>query len=161
MARWETKLWDVQKFARLSDQLIRDYNAQIVFTGQKQDARVITKIISLMNRPAVNATGETTLTELAYLLERAQLIITTDSGPMHIAAAMGTPVVALFGPTAPWRTGPYSKSAEIVRNDLYCSPCFKKKCNHISCMKDISVEDVLKAVGSRLLMKKRTEGLPH
>jgi 3-deoxy-D-manno-octulosonic-acid transferase/heptosyltransferase-1 len=159
MARWETKLWDVHKFARLSDQLIKDYNAQIVFTGQKQDAPVITKIISLMNRPAVNASGETSLKELAYLLERSQLIITTDSGPMHIAAAMGTPVVALFGPTAPWRTGPYSKSAEIVRNDLYCSPCFKKHCSHISCMKGITVEDVLKAVDSRLLMKKTDRGI--
>jgi ADP-heptose:LPS heptosyltransferase len=67
---------------------------------------------------------------------------------------MGTPVIALFGPTAPWRTGPYSKSATIVRKDLCCSPCFKKKCNHISCMKDITVEDVLEAADSELLKKK-------
>lgn len=154
MARWVTKQWDAQKFARLSDQLIKDYNAQIVFTGLKQDTQVITNIISLMKQRAVNASGETTLKELAYLFKRSQLIITTDSGPMHIAAAMGTPVIALFGPTAPWRTGPYSKSAKIVRSELYCSPCFKKKCSHISCMKEISVEDVFEAVDKRLLIKK-------
>ena len=104
-----------------------------------------------MNQYAVNASGETTLKELAYLFQRAQLVITTDSGPMHIAAAMGIPVIALFGPTAPWRTGPYSKNAKVVRTDLHCSPCFKKKCNHISCMNDIAVEDVLAAVDTLLL----------
>ena len=158
MPRWVTKQWDAQKFARLSDQLIKDYNAQIVFTGHKQDTPVIANIISRMTQTAVNASGETTLKELAYLFKRSQLMITTDSGPMHIAAAMGTPVIALFGPTAPWRTGPYSKSAKIVRSDLYCSPCFKKKCDHISCMKDITVENVLEAVDKQFLMTKRSEG---
>jgi 3-deoxy-D-manno-octulosonic-acid transferase/heptosyltransferase-1 len=152
-ARWETKQWNAKKFARLSDQLITDYNAQIVFTGQKQDEPVIANIISLMKQGAVNASGKTTLKELAYLFKCSQLVITTDSGPMHIAASMGTPVIALFGPTAPWRTGPYAKSATIVRSNLYCSPCFKKKCNHISCMKDISVENVLEAADSVLKNK--------
>ena len=159
MARWETKQWDAQKFARLSDQLIKHYNAQIVFTGGKQDGPVIANIISLMKERAVNASGETTLKELAYLFKCSQLVITTDSGPMHIAAAMGTPVIALFGPTAPWRTGPYSKNATIVRKSLYCSPCFKKKCNHISCMKDITVKDVLEATDS-VSQKIKGRGLP-
>ena len=115
MTRWETKLWDFHNFARLADQLIDKYDAQIIFSGQKNDSPSIEKIISLMGQQAVNASGETSIKELACLLERAHLMITADSGPMHIAAAMGTPVVALFGPTAPWRTGPYSKKCE------YCS----------------------------------------
>jgi 3-deoxy-D-manno-octulosonic-acid transferase/heptosyltransferase-1 len=160
MARWETKQWERKKFALLSDQLIEDYNAQIIFTGQKRDAPLITEIISLMNQSAVNASGETTLKELACLFQRSQLVITTDSGPMHIAAAMGAPVVALFGPTAPWRTGPYSKNAKIARVDLQCSPCFKKKCNHVSCMKDIAVKDVLLAVDT-LLQKKLSTGVSN
>jgi ADP-heptose:LPS heptosyltransferase len=80
---------------------------------------------------------------------------------MHIAAAVGTPTVALFGPTAPWRTGPYSKSSEIIRTNVHCSPCFKKKCNHISCMKDIRIETVLAAVDALLLKENQSGGLSH
>ena len=155
-ARWETKLWDFHNFARLSVQLIDKYDAQIVFSGPKPDSPSIEEIISLMRGQAVNASGKTTLKELAYLLKRADLVITTDSGSMHIAAAMGTPLVALFGPTAPWRTGPYSKNAEIVKSQLVCSPCFKRTCKHSSCMKGITVEDVFYTVDRQLQRKQKT-----
>jgi lipopolysaccharide heptosyltransferase II len=150
MSRWETKLWDSPNFVRLADRLIDKYGAQIIFSGQKQDSPSIEKIISLMSGQAVNASGKTSIKELACLLKYAQLVITTDTGPMHIAAAMGTPVVALFGPTAPWRTGPYSKKAAIVTGQLTCSPCYSRTCKHISCMKAITVEDVLAAVNRQL-----------
>ncbi len=155
--RWETKLWDSPNFARLSDQLIDQYDAQIIFTGQKIDSPSIDEIMSLMRGQVVNASGKTTIKELAYLLQRAALVITTDSGPMHIAAAMGTPVVALFGPTSPWRTGPYSKNAATVKSQLSCSPCFKRTCKHCSCMKGISVEAVLSAVDRQLQSQEKTE----
>jgi len=67
------------------------------------------------------------LLDLAYLYKKAQLVITTDSGPMHLAAAMETPVIALFGPTDPARTGPYGTGHTIIRTELSCSPCFLKK----------------------------------
>ena len=69
---------------------------------------------------------------------------------MHIAAAMDCPVVALFGPTAPWRTGPYGNGHKVVRQELACSPCFKKKCDHRSCMKGITVDRVLGEVRVQL-----------
>lgn len=145
-ARWETKLWDPRKAAELSDRLIERYGVHIIFTGASADSPAIEKIVALMEHRAVNACGKTTLKELAYLLKHAKLMITTDSGPMHIAAAMGTPVVALFGPTASWRTGPCTDRARIVRANTPCSPCFKRRCDSKTCMHEISVAQVLAAV---------------
>jgi 3-deoxy-D-manno-octulosonic-acid transferase/heptosyltransferase-1 len=95
--------------------------------------------------------GRTSLTVLAALYRRAQVVVTTDSGPMHLAAAVGTPVVALFGPTAPWRTGPYGPNHIVIRADLSCSPCFKKQClttlyEERACMKRLTVDQVTRAV---------------
>lgn len=108
------------------------------------------EIIESMDEQAVNLAGQTGLKELAYLYSKCQLLITTDTGPMHIAAAMGCPVVALFGPTAPWRTGPYGRGHKVVRDDIECSPCFKKRCNHVSCMKNITVDKVFETVKEKL-----------
>jgi ADP-heptose:LPS heptosyltransferase len=149
-ARWETKLWAPRKIAELSDRLIERYGAHIIFTGAQDDCVTIEKIVSLMRHKAVNASGKTTLKELAYLLKHSKLMISTDSGPMHIAASMGTPIVALFGPTAPWRTGPYTDKALIVSTHSPCSPCFKRKCDRKTCMNEISVAAVLGAVDKQM-----------
>jgi 3-deoxy-D-manno-octulosonic-acid transferase/heptosyltransferase-1 len=148
-ARWVTKRWTPRKIAELCDRLTEGYGAHIIFTGSKDDRTAIDEIVALMKHRAVNAAGKTTIKELAYLLKHAKLMITTDSG--HIAAAMGTPVVALFGPTAPWRTGPYSDKALIVSTHLTCSPCFKRKCDKgNTCMQEISVAAVLAAVDKQM-----------
>jgi heptosyltransferase I len=87
----------------------------------------------------------------AALLQRAALMITTDTGPMHMAAAVETPTVVLFGPTAPWRTGPYGKGHRIVRADLACSPCFKRLCPRVpTCMSTIRVDQVIAAAADLL-----------
>ncbi|MBI4793961.1 MAG: glycosyltransferase family 9 protein, partial [Deltaproteobacteria bacterium] len=75
----------------------------------------------------------------------APLVASTDTGPMHIAAAVGTPVVAVFGSTAPWRTGPYGEGHQVVRLDLLCSPCLKRECAHRRCMTELGVELVISA----------------
>jgi ADP-heptose:LPS heptosyltransferase len=103
-----------------------------------------------MKGQAINFAGKTTLTELAALYEKAALVISTDTGPMHLAAAMGTPVVALFGPTAPWRTGPFGKSHQIITAELECSPCFKRRCETTDCMSKISVMQVFDGVKKML-----------
>jgi ADP-heptose:LPS heptosyltransferase len=95
--------------------------------------------------------GKTSLNTLAAIYRRAEVLVTTDSGPMHLAAAVGTSVVALFGPTAPWRTGPYGANHVVLRADVSCSPCFKKQCSTTvyeerACMKRLTVEDVTRAV---------------
>jgi lipopolysaccharide heptosyltransferase II len=148
VAKWETKLWDNRKFALLADRLIEKYNASVIFTGSQSDKSTIDNIMSCMSQSAVNLAGETTLKTLVALYEKTKFLISTDTGPMHMAAAVGTPVIALFGPTAPWRTGPFGSEHKILRSGLNCSPCFKRQCSTIDCMKQISVEQVMDAVNS-------------
>ncbi len=146
VAKWETKLWTNPKFAILADKLAEQYNARIVFTGSPEDRPVIQDIMSRMKTHTVNLAGETTLKMLAALFEKTDFVVSTDTGPMHLAAAMGTPVAALFGPTAPWRTGPFGNDHQVIRIGLECSPCFKRQCNTTDCMEQIRVQDVLKGV---------------
>ena len=147
VARWSTKLWQEQKFAGLADRLIAERNAAVIFTGSPDDRPVIERIQGMMKQRAQNWAGDTTLKELAALASLSDLFITTDTGPMHLAAAAGARVAALFGPTAPWRTGPYGPGHIVIRKDLACSPCFRRKCDmDIRCMQEISVEDVMERI---------------
>jgi len=148
VALWETKLWSNHQFAWLCDRIIRDIKVPVVFTGSEEKA--IEGIQSFMTMPSVNLAGRTTLRDLAQLYQKAALLITTDSGPMHLAAAMKTPVVALFGPTDPQRTGPYGDGHIVVRRELPCSPCFSKTCETKRCMRDITVEEVFEAVWRKM-----------
>ena len=146
VAKWKTKLWYNDKFAELADRLSMKYGARIIFTGNKDDLSVIEDIISRMHAKAANLAGKTTLKMLAAIFEQADLVISTDTGPMHVAAATGTPVIAIFGPTAPWRTGPFGSIHKIVRANVGCSPCFKRKCVSMECMKKISVNQVMESI---------------
>jgi 3-deoxy-D-manno-octulosonic-acid transferase/heptosyltransferase-1 len=148
VALWDTKLWADEKFAALCDRVSEELKVSVVFTGSERGK--LEQIQSLMKTPSVNLGGETTLRDLAYLYQRSALLITTDSGPMHIAAAVGTPVIALFGPTDPLRTGPYGKGHLVIRRELSCSPCFLKKCNSMKCMSDITVDEVFHTVKEKL-----------
>jgi len=122
-----------------------------VFTGGPSDGPALDEIERFVTRPLRRLDGKTSLTSLAAIYRRAHVVVTTDSGPMHLAAAVGTPVVALFGPTAPWRTGPYGANHLVIRADLACSPCFKKQClttlyEERACMKRLTVDQVARAV---------------
>jgi len=97
------------------------------------------------NGQNLNLAGQTGLRELAALFSLANLVITTDTGPMHLAAAVQAPLIVLFGPTAPWRTGPYGNGHVILRKDLPCSPCFQRTCSAVRCMQGITVEEVFAA----------------
>lgn len=148
VAQWETKLWPNRRFATLADRLILEYGADIVFTGGPDDHPVVDDIRSRMNEPALDLTGQTTLKTLAALYRRARLVVSTDTGPMHLSAAVGTPVVAVFGSTAPWRTGPFGPGHAVVRLGPQCSPCFKRVCprgDHL-CMAGLEVDVVLEGV---------------
>ncbi|MBW1748232.1 MAG: glycosyltransferase family 9 protein, partial [Deltaproteobacteria bacterium] len=146
VAKWETKLWANKKFSQLADILIDRYDAKIVFTGGPEDGSTIQDIMAAMKGHAVNLAGHTTLKMLAALYQKVDFVVSTDTGPMHMAAAVGIPVVALFGPTAPWRTGPFGTGHQIVRGGPECSPCFKRECKTIDCMEQISVQQVVDAI---------------
>ena len=158
IAKWPTKLWDTERFAVLAERIRDELACEIAFTGSSVDRPVITRIARMMGRAPLNLTGQTNLKELAYFYSRCKLLITTDTGPMHMAVAMGCPVVALFGPTAPWRTGPYGKGHKVIRADVECSPCFKKRCDHMKCMKEITVDKVFEGV--REVITERSDKWP-
>ena len=146
MARWKTKLWEEESFALLADRMREELGLTVIFTGSAADRAVIERILSRMRGKAVNLAGEVGLKALAHLYSLCRVVVSTDTGPMHIAAAMNCPVVALFGPTAPWRTGPYGEGHRVIREEMGCSPCFRKTCSHGECMKSITVDRVFEAV---------------
>ena len=143
--RWETKQWEEEKWAALGDWLQKTNGTQVVFTGSANDAPLIERVISKMNFPGITTAGFWNLTELAFLQKQAEVVIIPDSGPMHLASAMGTPVVALFGPTEPMLTGPQGGAHRVVRKTVACQPCFKRKCASKQCMKEITVKEVYEA----------------
>ncbi len=147
VARWKTKLWKEPNFAELADRLVKEKNAAVIFTGSSDDRVLIERIRSMMREESLNWAGEITLKELAALASVSELFITTDTGPMHLAAAAGATVVSLFGPTAPWRTGPYGRQHVVVRTGIDCSPCFQRECDKaVLCMSGITVDDVMKKI---------------
>ena len=140
--RWKSKRWPPEKFAELGDLLARRLGAKIILTGGQADLGLVEEIASLMlARPVVFA-GKTSLKEFCCLLKQVDLMVTCDSGPMHIAAAMGTPTVALFGPTDPLRTGPYGMGHRVLQRRMDCIPCFKRTCPENRCLGEISLEEV-------------------
>jgi heptosyltransferase-1 len=139
-ARWPSKLWPAAAWAQLGDWLRREHGLQVAITGSAADQKLSAAIGQQMQEPVIDLAGRTSLPELATVLRRARLAVTTDTGAMHLAAALGTPVAALFGPTAPWRTGPFGKGHQVVRLALDCSPCFKRRCRAPRCLTDLTPE---------------------
>lgn len=145
---WQLKRWPKENFAQLSDRLIKQYQAKVIISGAKKDIGLAEDITALMENRALILCGRTTLGQLAALLSRARLVISNDSGPMHIAVSQKARVIALFGPTSCKITGPYGKGDyTVIQKDLGCAvPCYKLDCNDNRCMKAISVDDVLQAI---------------
>jgi lipopolysaccharide heptosyltransferase I len=141
--RWETKYWTVQGWAALADLLISRAGIKVVFSGGPQDEAYIRQIVDKMSEPAVSAAGRLTLSEAIVLIGAADVYVGVDSGPMHIAAFAGTPVVALFGPTDPAKVGPYGQGHRVVQNpDVDCLACRKRSCDDRRCLEGIGPEQV-------------------
>jgi heptosyltransferase-1 len=135
-ARWASKLWPPASWANLAD-WFHGHGFQVAFTGSAADQKLVADITAQCRAPRLNLVGSTSLAQLAAILRKARLAITTDTGAMHLAAALGTPVAALFGPTAPCRTGPFGDGHQVVRLGLPCSPCFKRQCPAPRCLNDL------------------------
>jgi len=151
MARWSSKQWPIKNFIMLSDALIQK-GASVILTGSPEDKDILHEIQDSTHNPqkVLNLSGRTNLKDLAGLFSLADLVLTTDTGPMHLAAAVKAPLIALFGPTAPWRTGPYGNDPLVLRKELACSPCFKRNCPTMECMNSLTMEEVLEAVEFKL-----------
>lgn len=147
-ARNMTKRWEKEGFVRLCELLKEEYNqVNIIMVGDKQDKGIAGEIIKTVDATIVNACGQTTLGGSAYLLSRCRLLIANDSAPMHLAWAVRTPVVAVFGPTDYRKYAPCGPYDRVIRKELDCAPCQKSLCPRGTreCMKLITAEEVFAA----------------
>ena len=140
------KRWYPDRFAAVADELARRWGGRVVVTGGPGEAAIAADIAAAMTSPCLVMAGKTSVRELMALIKRCDFFITNDSGPMHIAAAFGVPLVAVFGPTDHTTTSPWSDRTVIVRRDTDCAPCLLRECptDH-RCMTAVTVEDVVEA----------------
>jgi ADP-heptose:LPS heptosyltransferase len=153
------KQWPVARFAEVARALVHGHGARILLTGTEADRALVEEArTALADVPGVHAlAGALDLLALAGVLERCALVITGDTGPMHLAASVGAPIVAIFGPSSPDRYGPLAAHAQVVRIDLPCSPCNRvrkppERCvGHTpDCLEGIDVARVLQAAAAAL-----------
>lgn len=149
-ARQEVKRWPLERFAEVADRIHQAGWGVPVFIGAASDVEDIKNIQKRMKTSSVCLAGRTSLKELAVLLKMSHLMITNDSGPMHLAAAMGTSVVALFGPTDPRKIGPYGKGHVVLQHTGQCPACRTSTKGVHSCLEAISVEEVIETVNNSL-----------
>ena len=122
------KCWPAGRFARSLDDFLQHVDADVILFGTPQEAAVSAAIAGDLRRSAVDLTGKTSLAELPALLSLCHVFLGNDSGAMHVAASVGLPVVAIFGPTDPLGTAPVTPTLSIVQQKPYCSPCFLRRC---------------------------------
>lgn len=152
------KRWDPHRYASVADKLAENPGARIFIFGGPGEESLALSIQAAMKHPANNLAGKLTLDELVYLISRLDLFISNDSGPMHIAVAVKTPVVAIFGPEDPVYTKPYTSTEKyrVVQCRVPCRPCNRKKCENPVCMHMVEPEEVLRAC-LELLNSQRAE----
>jgi heptosyltransferase-2 len=140
------KRWVPERFAEVADQLFSKYGLSVVLSGGPGEIEIGADIAKAMQSPHQNVIGKTSVRQMMALLAASRLMITNDSGPMHVAAAFGVPMVAIFGPTDHTTTAPWGTRAQIVRHAVECSPCLLRQCpiDH-RCMQRVTVDDVLSA----------------
>lgn len=144
----EAKCWPATKFVELGKKLVHE-GCKIIIVGSKKEKMRNQNICKEIAQGIEDLTGKTTLYDLASVLINVDCLVTNDTGTMHFAMVLGTPVVAIFGSTDPDLTGPWTgKCNKVIKADIHCSPCFKKTCPQgtFDCFKNISVEEVANAV---------------
>ena len=138
------KRWFPDRYAAVADSLAQENKARIVILGSSSDLRVAEEVAQKMESTPVILAGRTTLGQLMGLIKECRLLITNDSGPMHLAAALDVPQLAIFGSTSEIATGPLSRKARVIKHPVDCNPCFLRDCpTDFRCMKGISVREVL------------------
>jgi heptosyltransferase-2 len=150
------KRWPAERYATLADRLIDELGAEVLLIGSEAEAEVSAAVRSrMMNQPVI-LTGETKLDELIAILSLVDLLVTNDTGPAHIASALGRPTLVIFGPTNPLTTRPFSPVAEIMRQPPDCAPCMLRDCpiDH-RCMTAITADDVFD--GARRLLSDKLQ----
>ncbi len=140
------KRWPAERYARLNDLLQTELDVNVVLVGSKDEQDVSATVSELCETPPKNLTGETDLGEAVAIMSVVDLLVSNDMGLAHVAPAVGTETIAIFGPTNPETTRPFGVNAEVIRKEVECSPCMLRDCpiDH-RCMTRISVEEVFEA----------------
>lgn len=157
-----SKRWFPERFAEVASRVITELNGSAVILGGPKESGIADDILkhvapSLVTHASLlNLSGRTTLRELIAIISESDVLVTNDSGPMHIGYAVGTPLVAIFGSTSPEHTGPVGKSDIVIKKSIACSPCFERQCNKnkLACMDLVTSEEVYSAV-KKLAFRKR------
>jgi predicted lipopolysaccharide heptosyltransferase III len=151
-ARWWFKSWPAERFAALADRIQQETAAQALFLGSALERGVVERIALAMRTPHRNVVGRTDLQQLAAVVKQAVLMVSNDNGPMHIAAAVGVPVVGLFGPSDPRIWGPWGEGHRTFYKGLDCRRCFHPDCfrGEQNCMRLILLDEVWQEVRKRL-----------
>ncbi len=144
-SRWRSKNWPQENFIELGKRLLEDVGGTVFLLGGKDEAKQCKEMAGSIGN-ATSLAGKTSLAELPSVLSAMDLLISNDSGPMHVAAAAGTPVLSVFGPTDPGRTGPYGELHRVIRTALPCQPCFDRDCKlSKECISSITVDMMAEA----------------
>ena len=151
------KRWPEEHFAGVADYLV-NHGYQVWLLGSEKDRATAEKIQQACLRPLTNLCGKTSLQDVVDLMAALQLAITNDSGLMHVAAAVGCPLIAIYGSSTPAYTPPLTQQATVLYEGLACSPCFERECplGHTRCLSLITVDKVVKAVQDRVSIKSTT-----
>lgn len=137
-ARGSAKRWPARRFGKLASML----PLKSMVIGSRADRMLADEVVKTSRGNAISIAGTTDLKGLIEVIKGAKFMVSNDTGSMHIAAALGIPVFALFGPTNPMSTGPYGSGHTVIRKDIPCSPCYKKTCDNVKCMDMIKAEEV-------------------
>ncbi|MBI5345719.1 MAG: lipopolysaccharide heptosyltransferase II [Chlamydiae bacterium] len=153
----EAKCWPMSRYKEVAKKLLQDPNNGVIVFGDNKQRDLIDECFKDVPE-IINLSGKTGLRELMALISLCDVFLTNDSGPMHIAAALNIPLVAIFGSTSEVLTGPCSDSAIVINKKVKCSPCFKRKCPiDFKCMNNIHVDEVLKKIELMKHAKKNSE----
>ena len=155
------KRWPPERFAELTSRLARELGAACIFWGSLQEQQLVAHVIAQSATPSLSLAGQTSLSEFMGLVQGCDLFLTNDTGTMHVAAGMGVPTLALFGPTNEQETRPLGPHAKLLVGAAFCRPCKLRHCpiDH-RCMKSLSVEQVFQAARSMLLQKPSDARVP-
>ena len=147
-ASWPSKLWGGDRYAAVCDKLADAGIPVVIIWGPGEEGLVDGILESVKVRPIV--APKTSIKQLACLLESAGLYVGGDTGPLHMAVAMGTQVVGIYGPSDPKRNGPYGEGHRVLQADIECASCWNRVCSKMECMERVSVDDVAKAVITKI-----------
>lgn len=154
-ARYSLKVWPSERFAQLSDRLAERFHCRILLGGDQREREIAEQVARKTHCAPIVVAGRFSLLQYASLVKRCALFVGNDGGAMHIAATVGTPVVALFGPTYPERWGPRGGLTQVIYKGLDCRACYHPSClrGDDSCMRQITVDEVFEAAGRILDLK--------